>query len=141
MLQCKNSIKWKQVCLVSQYPYIPTVLCTSKLLIALLDVATSISCTPGGPQSAESAPAISVLANRVAAKIPDKWKKVALQLELSVGVIQRDQQDSFDQFMVVMYEWKDSLSRPFTWDTIVAVLKSDSVNETRLASELQREFC
>ena len=112
--------------------------------IKIFSYASSISCIPGGPQSTESAPAISVLANCVAAKIRDKWKKVALQLELSVGVIraiQRDQQDSFDQFMVVMYEWKDSLSRPFTWDTIVAVLKSDSVNETRLASELQREFC
>ncbi|CAI8027506.1 hypothetical protein GBAR_LOCUS15728 [Geodia barretti] len=32
----------------------------------------------GGGSSGESAPAMSVLANRVAAVIPDKWKKVAL---------------------------------------------------------------
>ena len=87
---------------------------------------------------------MSVLANRVAAVIPDKWKKVAVQLELSRGeirAIQKDEDDSFDRFMAVMDHWKQSLSKPFTWATLVSALQSPSVNETRLADELNREFC
>ena len=87
---------------------------------------------------------MSVLANRVAAVIPDKWKKVAVQLELSRGeirAIQKDEDDSFDRFMAVMDHWKQSLSKPFTWATLVSALQSLSVNETRLADELNREFC
>ena len=87
---------------------------------------------------------MSVLANRVAAVVPDKWKKVAVQLELSQGeikAIQKDEDDSFDRFMAVMYQWKQSLSKPFTWPTLVSALRSPSVNETRLADELKHEFC
>jgi hypothetical protein len=87
---------------------------------------------------------MSVLANRVAAVIPDKWKKVAVQLELSRGeirAIQKDEDDSSDRFMAVMDHWKQSLRKPFTWATLVSALRSPSVNETRLADELNREFC
>jgi hypothetical protein len=98
----------------------------------------------GSTVSGESAPAMSVLANRVAAVVPDKWKKVAVQLELSRGeikAIQKDEDDSFDRFMAVMDHWKQSLSKPFTWATLVSALQSPSVNETRLADELKHEFC
>ena len=87
---------------------------------------------------------MDVLANRVAAKVSHQWMEVAWQLKLENGDIQRiekNRQDVFDRFMAVINKWKETLSRPFTWDTLVAVLKSDSVKETRLASELQREFC
>jgi hypothetical protein len=98
----------------------------------------------GSTVSGESAPAMSVLANRVAAVVPDKWKKVAVQLELSRGeikAIQKDEDDSFDRFMAVMDHWKQSLSKPFTWATLVSALLSPSVNEIILAYELRREFC
>ena len=87
---------------------------------------------------------MSVLANRVAAVIPDKWKKVAIQLELKEGVIraiQKDEDDSFDRFMAVMYKWEQTLSKPFTWATLVSALQSPSVNEISLAEELNCEFC
>ena len=87
---------------------------------------------------------MSVLANRVAAVIPDKWKKVAIQLELKDGVIraiQKDEDDSFDRFMAVMYKWEQTLSKPFTWATFVSALQSPSVNGISLADELNCEFC
>ena len=99
----------------------------------------------GGSSSSKSAPEISVLANRVAAVIPDKWKKVAVQLELSHGDImvieKKTDDDIIDRFVAVMYHWKQSLSKPFTWATLVSALQSPSVNETRLADALNREFC
>ena len=104
-----------------------------------------ISLFSAGPgASGGSAPAISLLANRVAAVIPDKWKKVAIQLELSQGeikAIQKDEEESFDQFMAVMYQWERSLRKPYTWATLVSALESPSVNENRLAHELRTEFC
>ena len=86
---------------------------------------------------------MSVLANRVATIIPHQWRKVAVQLELSGGeikAIQNDERDSFHQFMAVMYQWKQFLSIPFTWDTLVTALRSPSVNEIRLSNELNHEF-
>ena len=87
---------------------------------------------------------MSVLANRVAAVIPDKWKKVAVQLELPRGdikAIQKDEDDCFDRFTAVLDQWKTSLSKPFTWATLIAALRSPSVKETVLADELNQEFC
>ena len=54
----------------------------------------------------ELGPAMSDLANQVAIVIPHQWMRVAIQLELSEGVIQaiqRDQHGVFDKFMAVMY--------------------------------------
>ena len=91
-----------------------------------------------------SAPKMSVLANQVAAVIPSKWKKVAFQLELDIGVIktiEHDEHECFYRFMAVMNHWEQSPSKPFTWATLVAALQSRSVGENRLAEELRKEFC
>ena len=91
-----------------------------------------------------SEPRMSDLANRVAAKIPEKWKQVAIQLEMSMSeikTIQKDEDYAFDQFMAVFDRWKRSSCSPYAWKTLVTALKSTSVNEIKLAEELQREFC
>ena len=84
------------------------------------------------------------LANRVAAIIPSKWVQVAIQLEIGMGAIdaiRRDKHECFEQFMAILDIWERSSSPPFTWNTLVSVLKSSSVNEKVLAKELEREFC
>ena len=91
-----------------------------------------------------SAPKMSDLANRVAAIIPGKWKSVAIQLQIGMGAIDavcRDKHDSFDRFMSILDMWERSSCPPFTWNTLVNVLKSPSVNEKELAKQLEREFC
>jgi hypothetical protein len=91
-----------------------------------------------------SEPRMSDLANRVAAKIPEKWKQVAIQLELSMSeikTIRQDEDDAFDRFMAVFDRWQRSSCSPYAWKTLVTALKSTSVNEIKLAEELQREFC
>ena len=91
-----------------------------------------------------SAPEMSDLANHIAAIIPDKWKPVAIQLGLSMGeikTIQRDENECFDRFMAVFDRWQRSSCKPYIWKTLVTALKSRSVNENKLADELQREFC
>lgn len=91
-----------------------------------------------------SVPIIRDLANRVAAVIPGKWMQVAIQLEIEMGAIDavgRDKHDCFQQFMAILDVWKRSSSPPFTWNTLVNVLKSPSVNEKVLAKELEHDFC
>ncbi|CAI8020195.1 hypothetical protein GBAR_LOCUS12076, partial [Geodia barretti] len=91
-----------------------------------------------------SSPKMSDLANRVAAVIPGKWMEVAIQLEIRMGAIDAvcgENRKCFQQFMAILDIWERSSSPPFTWNTLVSVLKSQSVNENALARELEREFC
>ena len=109
-------------------------------LILNLDFNSAIL---GSPKPNEAAPVMSDLANHVAAVIPDKWKKVAVQLGLGMSeirAIQRNEDDCFDQFMAVLEHWEHTHCKPFTWGTLVTVLHSHSVNEPRLARKLQQEF-
>ena len=46
-----------------------------------------------------------------------------------------------DQFIVVLKEWKQSESLPYTWKTLISVLKSASVGEIALAEQLENDFC
>ena len=98
----------------------------------------------GVTPSRTSAPIMRDLANRVAAVIPHKWKKVAIQLDLSRSerkAIGKDEDKSFDCFIAVLEQWKQTANLPYTWKTIVTVLKSASVDEARLAEELEKDFC
>ena len=89
-------------------------------------------------------PKMKDLANRVAAVIPHKWKMVAIQLDVDMGAIDRIESDkcnSFDRIMAVFDCWKRSSCEPYTWKTLVTALKSRSVDEVKLAEELQHDFC
>ena len=92
-----------------------------------------------------SAPRMGDLTNRVAAIIPHKWNQVAIQLELDRGVRNRIESDRkgccLDQFIAVLEEWKQSESLPYTWKTLISVLKSASVGEKALAEQLERDLC
>ena len=84
------------------------------------------------------------LANRCAAIIPDKWIQVAIQLGLSMSKIKaiyRDEINSFYRFMAVFDCWQRSSCEPYTWETLVNALRSRSVDEIKLADELDHEFC
>jgi hypothetical protein len=113
-------------------------------LVTNIITPSSPGCAASGGSSAESAPTLSVLANRVASVIPHQWKNMAVQLELSEGdikSIQGDENKISDCFNAVMERWKQSLTKPFTWETLINALRSPSVNEIRLANELNCEFC
>ena len=69
---------------------------------------------------------------------------MAVQLELSEGdikSIQEDENKVSNRFNAVMERWKQSLTKPFTWETLINALRSPSVNEIGLANELNCEFC
>ena len=83
------------------------------------------------------------LTERVAATIPDKWNQVAIQLKLDRGVrnrIENDVKGCLNQFIAVLEEWSRLQSRPYTWQTLISVLKSASVGEIALAEQLEKDF-
>lgn len=103
----------------------------------------SLFCAGFGSLCLSLAPKMKDLANCVAAIIPYKWKQVAIQLELSRGdikTIEKDENDCFDRFMAVLDKWKQSAQHPYTWEALVTALRSKSVDENKLADEIQKTF-
>ena len=90
----------------------------------------------------QSAPVIKVLHNKVAAKAPDKWKKLGTQLNIDYSElksIEEKHKDAFDYYAEIFQLWKSKCDphAPFTWGTIIDALNTPSVGEAQLATELQ----
>ena len=84
------------------------------------------------------------LANHVAAVIPNKWKQVAYQLELTRGEIdsiKSSESSAVERFMAVMELWGKSAKLPYTWETLITALKAPAVEQAKLAIDLQNIFC
>ena len=85
--------------------------------------------------------------NDVAAVIPAKWKLVGVQLKLPNGKldeIQAQNAGSPDQcilsFEGVFTKWKRLGTSPYTWETIINALSSQSVGEVALANEIKANY-
>ena len=97
------------------------------------------------PDGLDSQPELADLVNKVAAKIPGKWKDVGLQLGLDNGVLDGmatgSPGDLNQYWRNVFTRWKNlnSKTRPYTWSTIVQALKVEAVTEFRLAEEIENE--
>ena len=78
------------------------------------------------------------LANHVAAAIPNRWKQVAYQLELTRGEIGIIESNPNERFMAVMEQWQRSAKLPFTWETLITALEEEAVNEIALAKKLKQ---
>eukprot|EP00731_Ephydatia_muelleri_P034169 Em0049g16a len=84
------------------------------------------------------------LMNDIASKIPAKWRSVGIQLELPSGTLDSIEEkmagkpraclDSFEQ---VFTTWERQGPSPYTWNTIIEVLREPAVGEVALADELE----
>ena len=93
----------------------------------------------------DTSPKLSDLMNEVAAKAPpSRWKAFAAQLGLNYECIRRIQNENAgnisDTFMAVFYEWSIQQTTPYTWETVISALSSDSLKELRLAKALSERF-
>ena len=94
------------------------------------------------PVSLDSEPSLPVLMEKVAAEIPSKYEMVGLQLGLSLAQLQviRPQHQSLEDyhraFGEIFSEWRRRGSLPYTWRTLIDVLRSASVGEVSLSDEL-----
>ena len=83
------------------------------------------------------------LMNDVASKIPAQWKSVGIQLNLSRDILDGIQAQNagkpnafLDSFEQVFTTWERHGPRPYTWSTIVEVLRSPAVGKEGLANEI-----
>ena len=76
--------------------------------------------------------------------IAHKWKKLGIQLGVSYGSLEKIEviypYGNERLLREVLQEWMKSDPNP-SWQFLIEVLRSPSVNERRLANELERRFC
>ena len=81
----------------------------------------------------------NVFMNKVAARIPGKWKRVGTQMELTPQQIDSiDQQykgDPDDCYRQVFYKWSPYQTQ--TWSELIEILRTEHVGEIELAQEIE----
>ena len=92
-------------------------------------------------------PNMADLMNAVASEIPAEWRAVGIQLGLPSDILDGIQsqnagkpkacQSSFEEVLTV---WERQGPRPFTWRTMVDVLRTQAVGHTALANQLETTY-
>ena len=89
-------------------------------------------------------PSHSDLMNFVAAALPTKWQLVGIQLGLSAAKLSEIEHRHFSDcercFGSVFQEWEHQDTSPYTWETVIEVLRQPSVEENRVAEEILALF-
>ena len=80
--------------------------------------------------------------NDVAAKIPARWRDVAIKLGLEVeelnSVDERvPSRDPHQCYYHVFNIWKAKNTTPYTWESVIKALKSSSVDEQKIAEDIE----
>ena len=94
------------------------------------------------PVSLDSEPSLPLLMDKVAAVIPSKCWAIGLQLGLTTAELQAicPQQQGLENyhraFSEIFGEWRRRGSLPYTWRTLIDVLRSPSVGEVLLSDQL-----
>lgn len=94
------------------------------------------------PVSLDSEPLLPDLMEKVAAVIPHKYEMVGLQLGLTLDECKaihpqhQSLEDYHHAFGEIFDIWRRRGSLPYTWNTLIGVLKSASVREAQLSEQL-----
>ena len=98
------------------------------------------------PAGLDNEPELPDLMNKIAAKIPSKWRDVGLQLGLDKGVLDGiaviSPGDNNHCFTNVFTRWKNqnSATHPYTWSTVLKALQTAAVGESRLSEEIKKKL-
>lgn len=89
-----------------------------------------------------SAPELADLMNEIATEIPERWQEVAIGLGLMDSDIKRIETDiptqkSYPCYREVFGMWKNKITKPYTWETVLRALRSKLVNAHSLAIALE----
>ena len=66
-------------------------------------------------------------------KIPTKWYKIGIQLEIEIPTLEAFEQQTSDQdrlYSKVFDQWRREQKVPFTWETIIITLEEADENST-----------
>lgn len=83
--------------------------------------------------------------NTVCAKIPGKWREVAIGLGLGFADISRIEADvpthkSTPCYLAVFDTWKNKGTKDYTWDTLLKALRTPLVDAQNLASTIESQL-
>ena len=83
--------------------------------------------------------------SEVARKIsPASWEVFAIELDLDyddvIKIKKENSNNVLVRFMQVFDAWRKKGAPPFTWETVVEVLRCDSLKERRVAKEISDKF-
>lgn len=88
----------------------------------------------------ESEPELSELMDQIASRVPDKWRAIGIALGLTINELNcfSPNEDPSCGFTFVFTIWKSRMTRePYSWGTMMTVLRAPSVGEQRLAEQLE----
>lgn len=93
------------------------------------------------PNGLSSEPQLSDLMNHVAIKILPKWQEFGIALDLALGDLQclrilEPQQ----RFTSIFNKWKEQVTKPYTWLTVIDVLNTPTVGAVNLAQDITSKF-
>ena len=78
------------------------------------------------------------------ADVRAKWYNIGLGLRLSVGTldgIKAEHSNTSDCLRETLKKWLNAYPPPPTWSKVVEALSTKTVNETRLATDLECRYC
>ena len=92
-----------------------------------------------------STPELGDLMNTVAAKIPGKWREMAIGLGLDSTDISRIEADipthkSTPCYIAVFDTWKNKGTKEYTWDTLLKALRTPLVCARKLAKSIESQL-
>ena len=81
--------------------------------------------------------------NDVAAKAPDQWKFFGTMLDIDAAVLYsfegRHNAEPRACYLDVFTQWKAITTPPYTWATVVEILKSEAIGKHDLAAQIKRK--
>ena len=81
------------------------------------------------------------LLHRVASRATDKWEMIGIELDIEQHqlntIAQSSHQDAMRCYCKMFKLWQSQANPPFTWSTIVRVLRSSILKENSLAQEIE----
>ena len=87
------------------------------------------------------------LGNILVPRLSSKWEALGIQLNINITADQFEKirnkehgEDSCLKLVLMLWEDNDTDDKPYTWATLLDVLRSEEMNEGELASELEQRF-
>ena len=91
-----------------------------------------------------SPPSQADFLNKVASKIPAKWKLFAYNLNMGEDALDdvtlKLQHSPTECFMRVFSSWKKEQDPPFTWEKVIDILQSPAVAEKEMAEDIKHDM-
>ena len=93
------------------------------------------------PSGLRSEPKLSDLMNHVAAKILPKWHELGIALDLAHNDLECLRAlDPHQRFSSIFTKWKEQMTKPYTWLTVIDALNTPTVGAINLARDITSKF-